>query len=348
MHSVVERLPERARVAVVRLRSLGDCVLTTPALALLKQTRPDLEIAIVVEDRFAPVYTHNPDVSRMLAPSPVAIARWRPHLCLNLHGGPRSAQLTVASRAHLRAGFEHFRFRPVYNLRIPKPQPILQISRKAHTAEHIASAVFWLGVPLQEIPPARLFAETNSVTGTEFPRREAAENNSRFAAAFRCPSPNWHTLVVHPFASAPDKTWPADRFLALASQTGLDPVFIGAAADDMTPFRAARCLQGAGLEQVKTLLAGAALFIGNDSGPAHMAAAFGLPSLVFFGNSDIDLWRPWKTEAAVLRDPAGIRAIPLQRAVEVLERLRASFLPSRDGNGAGISRHAANSRAGTR
>ncbi|MGA2184366.1 MAG: glycosyltransferase family 9 protein [Bryobacteraceae bacterium] len=298
MDSVVERLPERARVAVVRLRSLGDCVLTTPALALLKQTRPDLEIAVVVEGRFAPVYSRNPDVSLTLAPTLSAIARWRPHLCLNLHGGPRSAQLTVASRARLRAGFEHFRFRPVYNLRIPKPQPILQISRKAHTAEHIASAVFWLGVPLQEIPTARLFAEP----------------------AQRADTP--HTVVLHPFASAPDKAWPADRFLALAAHTGLDPVFIGAATDDMTPFRAFRCLQGAGLEQVKTLLAGAALFIGNDSGPAHMAAAFGLPSLVFFGNSDIDLWRPWKTEAAVLLDPAGIRVIPLERAVEALEHLR--------------------------
>ncbi len=298
MDSILERLPERARVAVVRLRSLGDCVLTTPALALLKQTRPDLEIAVVVEDRFAAVYSHNPDVSLTLAPSPITLARWRPHLCLNLHGGPRSAQLTVASRARLRAGFEHFQFRAVYNLRIPKPQPILHISRKAHTAEHIAAAVFWLGVPLQEIPAAQLFIE---------PAADAAVSQS---------------VVIHPFASAPDKTWPADRFLALATRTGLDPVFIGADTDDMTPFRAHRCLQGEGLEQVKTLIAAAALFIGNDSGPAHMAAAFGRPALVFFGNSDIDLWRPWKTEAAVLSDPAGIQAIPVERAVEVLERLK--------------------------
>lgn len=298
MDSVVERLPECARVAVVRLRSLGDCVLTTPALALLKQTRPDLEIAVVVEDRFAPVFSRNPNVSLTLPPSPLAIARWHPHLCLNLHGGPRSAQLTVASLARLRAGFEHFQFRPIYNLHISKPQPTLQIDRKAHTAEHIASAVIWLGVPLQEIPPARLFAD---------PEREPVARQ---------------TIVVHPFASALDKTWPADHFLALAAHTGLDPVFIGTAEDDMTPFRAFRCVQRADLEHVKTLLANAALFIGNDSGPAHVAAAFGVPSLVFFGNSDIDLWRPWKTEATVLSDPAGIHAITFDRAVHALEQMR--------------------------
>ena len=217
---------------------------------------------------------------------------------MNLHGGPRSAQLTVASLARLRAGFEHFQFRLIYNLLISKPQPTLQIDRKAHTAEHIASAVIWLGVPLQEIPPARLFAD---------PSREAAARQ---------------TVVIHPFASAADKSWPADRFLVLAAHAGLDLIFIGAASDDMTPFRGFRCVQGADLEQVKTLLANATLFIGNDSGPAHMAAAFGVPSLIFFGNSDLDLWRPWKTEAAVLSDPAGIHAITLDRAVAALEHLR--------------------------
>ena len=49
MGSVLERLPAGARVAVIRLRSMGDCILTTPALAILKQSRPDLSIGIVVE-----------------------------------------------------------------------------------------------------------------------------------------------------------------------------------------------------------------------------------------------------------------------------------------------------------
>ena len=50
--SVLDRLAPGSRVAVVRLRSLGDCVLTTPALEILKRGRPDLRIAVVVEDRF--------------------------------------------------------------------------------------------------------------------------------------------------------------------------------------------------------------------------------------------------------------------------------------------------------
>ena len=57
MESLLARLPSRARIAVIRLRSLGDCVLTTPALVLLKAHRPDLRIRMVVEPRFAGAYS---------------------------------------------------------------------------------------------------------------------------------------------------------------------------------------------------------------------------------------------------------------------------------------------------
>ena len=69
MKPVLERLPPGGRVAVIRLRSLGDCVLTTPSLGILKQFRPDLRIAVVVEPRFAGVFEGNTDVDRILTPS---------------------------------------------------------------------------------------------------------------------------------------------------------------------------------------------------------------------------------------------------------------------------------------
>ncbi len=65
MANLLERLPSGSRIAVIRLRSLGDCVLTTPALALLKRYRPDLNITVVVEPRFKSVFEDNPDVARL-------------------------------------------------------------------------------------------------------------------------------------------------------------------------------------------------------------------------------------------------------------------------------------------
>ena len=297
MINVLERLSPGARVAVIRLRSLGDCVLTTPAISLLKQARPDLRIAMAVEDAFAPVFSGNPDLEALLSARPSEISRWRPELTLNLHGGATSVRLTLAARSRWRAGFSHFRFRPVYNIQIPRAQEILHVDRKVHTAEHVASAMFYLGVPQIEIPRARLFAQ---------------------------PSPsNRPYAVLHPMASAPDKTWPAGNFLAVAEHVdkrlGLEPIFIAGPGESLDAFVPYRTFAGAPLEEIKSLLAGASLFVGNDSGPAHMAAAFGLPVVVLFGSSDPDIWRPWRTESSVLTSRDGIGSVRVSEAVQAIE-----------------------------
>ena len=294
--TVLERLPDCARVAVIRLRSLGDCVLTTPALSILKESRPDLEIAVVVEDRFAPVFEGNPSVRTLLPPAVTPLRDWRPQLCLNLHGGTRSAGLTVASGARFRAGFAHFRFARAYNVVIPRAQEILGVDRVVHTAEHLASAIFFLGAQRIEIPRARLSAERQAGT-------------TPYAA-------------IHPIASHPDKTWPADRFLRVAAQLGMDSVFIAGPGEDLSAFQAHRTLAGAPLSEIKNLIAGASLFIGNDSGPAHMAAAFGIPVVVLFGPSDVDVWRPWKTPAETLVGSGGITSISTEQVISALARLR--------------------------
>src|SRR5512147_2715372 len=114
MESLLARLPSRSRIAVIRLRSLGDCVLTSPALALLKAHRPDLRIGVVVEPRFAALFEGNPDVDDILSPVASTLAKWHPRMTLNLHGGSRSMWLTAASRAPIRAGFAHHAYSFLY------------------------------------------------------------------------------------------------------------------------------------------------------------------------------------------------------------------------------------------
>jgi ADP-heptose:LPS heptosyltransferase len=303
MTNVLDRLPSGARVAIVRLRSLGDCVLTTPALCLLKRARPDLQIAVVVEERFAPVFAGNPDIHQILAPNAGSLSRFRPQLALNVHGGATSVRLMLAAASGLRAGFGHFRFQPMYNVRIPRAQDILNVDRKVHTAEHLASAMFYLGVPHSEIPRARLFAATPTVLHAR-PRPYA---------------------VLHPFASQTDKTWPKENFVAVAKhldeELGMEPVFVAGANEHLSAFGKYTCFEGAPLEEVKSLMAGAALFIGNDSGPAHIAAAFGLPVVALWGSSDLDNWRPWRTQNAVLTSPNGIHSIAVSEVAEAIETL---------------------------
>jgi ADP-heptose:LPS heptosyltransferase len=304
--TVLEQLPQGSRVAVIRLRSLGDCVLTTPGLGLLKEARPDLSVGVAVEDRFRPVFNGNPSVDALLSPTWQAVRRWKSALCVNLHGGSRSQWMTALSGAVWRAGFAHHSFTFAYNVKIPRAQKILGVSRTVHTAEHMASAFFALGVPMQPIPRAALFTSDVASAGTP---NEASEGQY---------------AVLHPFASEPSKRWPADRFCEVARYLELwqiKPIFLAGPNDDATGFRPHTVWRG-DLASAKTLIASAAFFIGNDSGPAHMAAAFGRPTVVLFGSSNPAIWSPWRTESEVVVAPDGLNKVNVSRVIAALERLR--------------------------
>ena len=305
-------------MGILRLRSLGDCVLSTPALEILKRSRPDLRLAVMVEDRFRAVFEGNPDLDEMLPPTLDALRRWRPMLCLNLHGGGRSAWMTALSGARYRAGFGHFRYRAVYNVHIPRAQEILRVDRKVHTAEHLASAMFFLGAPVCEIPRAKVaVGRTPWSAQVPLDRPEADEGVGRGPGG-----PPHNYAIIHPFATTVGKTWHAAGFLAVAAhlqQSGLEPVFIGGGADDFSPFRAFRGISGAPLSEIKSLMAAASLYVGNDSGPAHMAAALGVPLVVIFGDSDPAIWGPWRTASEVVTAPAGVAQV-----IEALARLRVA------------------------
>ncbi|HUA63211.1 MAG TPA: glycosyltransferase family 9 protein [Verrucomicrobiae bacterium] len=314
MQRVLENLPRESRVAVLRFRSLGDCVLTTPALEILKRARPDLRVAVVVEDRFRDIFEGNPDVDEILPPELSALRRFRPALAINFHGGTRSAWMTALSAATYRAGFGHFRLQPVYNLHVPRAQEILGEERTVHTAEHLASAMFWLGAPRVEIPRAKLAAG-----------RKTAEMSLGAAGTSARATNSRAYAVIHAAAAAPEKAWRADGFVAVGrhlKESGLDPVVIGTVGDDLTPFAEFRTVAGAPLSEIKILLSSASLFVGNDSGPAHMAAAFGLPVVVIFGKSDPRIWGPWRTASEVVRAQGGIQNVGVAQVIAAAARMR--------------------------
>jgi ADP-heptose:LPS heptosyltransferase len=133
--------------------------------------------------------------------------------------------------------------------------------------------------------------------------------------------------VIHAVAATAEKTWPSANFIGVAThlhESGIEPIFIGAATDDLSPFIGWKTMQGASLSEIKSLLARASLFVGNDSGPAHMAAAFGVPSVVLFGPSNPEIWGPWRTAGQALTAPGGIAAIAESEVLAALERLRVA------------------------
>src|SRR5262249_58216286 len=100
------------------------------------------------------------------------------------------------------------------------------------------------------------------------------------------------------------------------------PVILAGPEDDVAPFAEYEIWKNEPLERVKSLMASAQLFIGNDSGPAHIAAAFGVPVVVLFRSSDPVTWAPWRTESRVLTAASGIEAISTSAVTAAIESLK--------------------------
>lgn len=303
--SVLPGLPIKARILVIRLRSIGDIVLLTPALRLLKSWRPDLRISVMIESRFRDLLDGNPSVDEVLSPGEERwpyraigslftaheLRRKKFSVCLNLHGGPRSAFLARHCGATWTAGFAHFRRSAIYNFAIPDARSILGQSR-VHTAEHEAAAFFCLGLPRQPIPPSELFLSEAAKT----------ESTDRMRALGIPPSLEY--AIIQPTALYFTKEWPPGCFAQigdyLEKSAGIIPIFSCGPGESVrldevekALRRPIRRLEGLRLGAFMASLASARLFVGNDSGPAHLAAALRRPVVVVFGSSSSQIWGPW-------------------------------------------------------
>jgi ADP-heptose:LPS heptosyltransferase len=306
--SLLADLPAHSRILLIRLRSIGDIVLLTPALHLLKAWRPELRASVLVERRFRELLEGNPDVDEILSPgegplkaashlrAALALRRKGFAVCVNLHGGPTSRFLSRMCGAPIKVGFEHFRSPQHYQILVPDARLILN-QPSLHTAEHQACAFFYLGLPRQEIPRARVFVSA---------AHQAWWKHRRASLGL---APGEQYALIHPTALYATKQWAPEKFAQLGAwlerEMRLQPVFScgpgEAAILDAIQYASdspLRRLESNRLGQFAAALNETRLFVGNDSGPAHMAAALSRPLVVIFGSSSSTIWGPWPRQSS--------------------------------------------------
>jgi ADP-heptose:LPS heptosyltransferase len=154
------------RVLVVRLRSIGDTVLATPAFAALRRHVPHAQIDVLLEDWVAPVLAEHPHVSRVITVERGNLAarvrlamRLREEgydVAFNLHGGTTATFLTRASGATHRIGYASYRYARLHNHLAPPAREIWRRDTDTHTVENNLALVAWAGVPVSEEIPLRL------------------------------------------------------------------------------------------------------------------------------------------------------------------------------------------------
>lgn len=302
---ILPGLPQGARVAILRLRSLGDMVMLTPALAALHAWRPDLRLTVVAEPAFAPVLEGNPAVTDVLLhrsffETAHELHRRRFAVLFNQHAGPTSALLTAAAGVPVRVCWSGRQFSFLYNVLAPEPSVFFG-ERPVHTVEHRITQFYAAGLPQDTIPRARVYAQPDATLSVA----------AKLAA--RGVSQDQSYAVIHPGASDPRKRWSTEAFGAvaqwLAREHNLRPIVRLGPGDaelargvrqsfgsDAVIFDASAMDLGATI----ALIAGAQLFLGNDSGPAHIATGAGRRVVVIFGATDAHTWRPWQVEHRVV------------------------------------------------
>jgi ADP-heptose:LPS heptosyltransferase len=107
--------------------------------------------------------------------------------------------------------------------------------------------------------------------------------------------------VIHPFAGSPRKRWPLARFEELARRLPLPVEWCAGPEDDLPGAR-----RFDDLYELACWLSSARIYIGNDSGPTHLAAAVGTPVVALFGPTDPAVWAPRGSRVAIAAAPEAL------------------------------------------
>jgi len=340
------------RMLVVRLRSIGDTVLMTPALHALRRFLPHVEIDVLLEDWVAPVLDGCADCDRVITTKRGAgfsdrarlageLRAARYDVAFNLHGGTTATLLVRASGATHRVGFANFRLGRLHN-HVAPPGNLIWGREKIHSVEQQLALIGWTGIPVNAHAPTALTVTESALLSLEAKlRRETSsvELSKQFA-------------VIHPAAAFESKLWATANFARVAEHLaahGITAVAVAAPhereivaalrRDARVPISSFTDLS---LPEITALLSRARLFVGNDSGIAHIAAAVRAPTVVVFGSSNIAHWRPWTPTNDVASEfvqeamacapcagytcaefdaPECIRRIPVERVKEAIDRI---------------------------
>ena len=302
-------LPGIQKILIIRTDGIGDLLNSTPAIALLRQNYPDAEMTVLARPLNAPVLHGNPDVDRILIFDrggahrrlrkrlqfyqklrreqfqlvvAMQTATW-PHFVAFLTGAPYrlgryqkrfKSTLTHAWRGSYRKGETH------------EVDRNLELARLICNGDAVRRLVFHLSS--EEIANAEALLKTWGI-GTE-----------RFLVG------------IHPGGSSFDKRWPEKHYAELADRLARRDNAVVLILHGPDEAALARTIQEAmqtralvyappSIRELAALLSRCNLFVCNDSGPMHLAAALAVPTVAIFGPTDHGVWHPLSEKASIVR-----------------------------------------------
>ena len=316
-------------IAIVRLTSLGDVIHALPIAAAIRRQRPEARISWLVEEREQIVLRNNPVVDDVIV---VPLRRWRSSLsgiegwrsssrdirelsrqlraaaidvAIDVQGWVhKTSPLTLLTRAPMRIGFDRRHSRDGLS-----PMATTHHVTPPREARHIVDQNLCLLGPLgmHDGKPA------------EFPFPPFVEARDRADAWRRAHglSSTDRTVILFPSTRGEPKRWPAESFRELGRRLLADPrvrllvlggpgeeALLDSVREGLPPDRV-HTWAPKPISDLTEVIRGAHLAIGNDTGPLHIAAAHGVPSLGLFGPTQGARNGPYGAHCGYLQSPTG-------------------------------------------
>ena len=289
------------KILIIKLRAIGDVVLSTVVLKNLRDAFPEVKIDFLTEKPCRDVLEGNPDLDSVITFNPSRqygldlirkIRRCEYGLVIDLFGNPRSAVITLLSGARYRVGYRFGWRRYCYNI-VVTPR-----GGDVHNTEFNLDALRAISVPVNFTLPRFVVGKEDH----EFARKfivESGIDKSRIVAIN--PGGGWYT-----------KRWPRAHYARLSDniikKLKADVLLLWGPGEKeyteeiqkLMTERAIR-IPPTTLKQLAAILKRCTLLITNDSGPMHIAAACGVPVAAIFGPTNPNLQGPVGSESVVIQ-----------------------------------------------
>jgi heptosyltransferase-2 len=301
---------KRGKILVIRGGAIGDFILTLPAIAALRTAFPETHLEVLGYPAVAELARAAQIIDAFRSIEARALARF---FARNADLDPEWSRYFESFNVILSYLYDPDEIFKTNIARVSKAQFIQGTHRPNESEPLHATAVF-----LKPLERLAIF-DADPLPRLAIPRDP------------KLPGERW--LAMHPGSGSPSKNWPEENWRELIERmlalTDANILMAGGEAEGDKLARLARGLppersrvaQNLSLIELARLIAQCRAFVGHDSGITHLAAALGVPSVVLWGPSNEQIWRPPHSHVHVIKSGDGIARIAVDEAVNAVHRL---------------------------
>ncbi len=300
----VLKAEEIKKILIIRLDRVGDVVLSTPAIRAVRENYPNSRIDLLVAKYTKDLVIGNRNVDRVIIHKETELDKDY-DVAIALHPGLVQNYLVFKSGAVWRVGYSGWGGSFFLTHRVKD-------DRAARVRHEVISALEVVG---------RVGCTTKDVS-LEVSQTPEGNSEARAFLDVNGIKPGEPYVVVHPGARQEHIRWHHERFAKVADriarECGLKVILTGGALEaglvrqvKSLMRQQAACATGLSLTGIVSLLKGSKIFIGNSTGPMHIAAALQIPVVAIISImhplDSLEVWGPWGTTSIVLHKDTGCK-----------------------------------------